>query len=364
MRVILMNAGVLIAVSMMAVSSVAEAEIERRQVNADTTIIEVSQDTWQPEDFVNGTPVPATWLETSDVKLDGLDDEASWSRAIEVEVPLNYGRVNRAFLKALYTDDDVFIRVRWPDVTENREHRPWVWDEHKQSFVESPNIEDSVMLSFEAGCEWAPSLLSGYVYDFDGWKWMAGRSDPLGQAVDLYGNVQDRELVGAYPEAYENRAIENDWILKFIENHDVNQTADWFELERVYFQVPIADKLWVKAVPDGGPRSPEFVERLPAPDFDPEDENFSLTAPQFSPVELTGSAGEVKAKGQWVDGYWTVEFQRKLETPVGHIYDTIFNRMVQFSVIVFDQAESLEESSESGRLFLRFLPKEKQIAKN
>ena len=220
------------------------------------------------------------------------------------------------------------------------------------------------MLSFEAGCEWAPSLLSGYIYDFDGWQWMAGRSDPLGQAVDLYGNVQNRELVGAYPGAYDDRAVENDWILKFIENHDVSLTADWHELDRVYFQVPIAEKLWVKAVPDGGPRSPDFVERLSAPDSSPEDEDFLETVPQFSPVELTGSAGEVRAKGQWNDGYWTVEFSRDLETPVGHIYDTIFNRLVQFSVHVFEQAESLDQASESGRLFLRFLPKEEQLASN
>ena len=81
-------------------------------------------------------------------------------------------------------------------------------------------------------------------------------------------------------------------------------------------------------------------------------------------VVLTGEAAEVSARGQWHDGYWTVEFRRARETPVKHIYDTIFNRLVQFSVHVFDQAEGLDQAAESRRLFLQFLPPERALAEN
>ena len=118
----------------------------------------------------------------------------------------------------------------------------------------------------------------------------------------------------------------------------------------------------VRAVPDGGRQGPAFVETKPAPEASTD--NPAPVVPQFSPVKLTGGAAEVAAKGQWQDGYWTVEFRRLRHTPAEHIYDTIFNRMVQFSVQVFDRAERLDEVSESDRLFLKFLPPEQSLAKN
>jgi len=324
--------------------------------NAAREIIRVSDDTWQPEGFVNGTSVPATWIKGPDVTIDGTDDEDVWLLATEVEVPLEFGTVERAWLKALYTDDEVFIRVRWEDATEDRQHHPWIWDVEQEIYVAGPQIEDSVMLSFEAGCEWTPHMLGGYIYDFDAWHWLAARSDPLGQALDLYGNVQarDTKLVDFHP--FPSRIVEDDWILKFGENHNVNLYADWDELNRTYMLLPVTTQLWVRAVTDGGPQRPAFVEKLPAPTAVPE--NPAQVYPQFSPITLTGSAAEVAAKGQWQDGHWVVEFRRQRETPVKHMYDTIFNRLVQFSVQIFDHTETLDSSSESGRLFLQFLEKE------
>jgi hypothetical protein len=174
--------------------------------------------------------------------------------------------------------------------------------------------------------------------------------------------VQDRDtkLPEFYP--YQSRVVEKDWILKFTENQDVSLNADWDEIDRVYMMLPVTEKLWVRAVPDGGKLATPFVEQLPAPASAPGDS--SQTSPQFSPVKLTGSAAEVSASGQWQDGYWTVEFRRARVTPVKHIYDTVFNRMVQFSVQVFDHVEGLDQSSESERLFLQFLRPEQNLAKN
>jgi hypothetical protein len=338
------------------------ADVERRSPNPSQQVIFVSEDAWQPDDFVNGTPVPAVWMETPEVTIDGADNEAAWSRATEVEVPLEFGSVERAWLKALYTDDEVFIRVRWADPTEDREHHPWVWNADKGAYEAGPQVEDSIMLSFEAGCEWTPNMLGGYIYDFDAWQWLAARSDPLGQALDLYGNVQDRDTKIPEFHPYPSRIVEDDWILKFTENHDVSLTAEWDEIDRVYMLQPVTEDLWVRAVPDGGRQSPPFVEQVPAPAGKPDDHG--QVYPQFSPVKLTGSAAEVAARGQWADGYWVVEFQRARYTPAEHVYDTIFNRLVQFSVQIFDRTERLDESSESGRLFLQFLPPEQNLARN
>lgn len=332
----------------------ADAGVNDRTANPANRIIDVTEDSWQPEGFVNGISVPVVYVPMPDITINGADDEAAWEKAVEVTAPLQYGQVNEVSLKAIYTAKDIYIRVRWPDATEDRQHHPWVWNAGQQKYVEGPQIEDSVFLSFEAGCEWTPSLLGGYIYDFDAWQWMAARSDPLGQALDLYGNVQNRDLTSIGFTPYKSRITEDDWILKFTENHDVDLTADWYELDRVYMLQTVTTDLFIKAVPDGGRQSPPFVEQLPAPSAAPQDE--AQVYPQFSPVPLTGSAAEVAAKGQWADGYWTVEFRRARETPVKHIYDTIFNRMVQFSVHIFDQTERFDEVAESPRLFLRFMP--------
>lgn len=359
MRKTIRNSTIVLFITGLMMTGAVQAEVVQQKSNSTNRILAVSDEAWQPDGFVSGITVPAVHLPSADITLDGRDAEPEWEKAVEVTVPMNYGDVPEVQLKAMYTQDEVFIRVRWADTSEDRQHHPWTWDAEQERYVEGPQLEDSVMLSFEAGCEWTPSLLGGYIYDFDAWRWMAARSDPLGQAVDLYGNVQDRET--GIPEfyKYDSRVTEDDWVLKFTENHDVDLHAGWNELNRVYMLMPVTETLYVKAVPDGGYQSPPFFEQLPAPDSVPEDTE--QTYPQYSPVPLTGSAAEVKAKGHWEDGYWTVEFRRDRETPVKHIYDTIFNRLVQFSVNIFNGTDRLDEVAESPRLFLTFLPEESTL---
>lgn len=345
------------------VASLAQAEVTHRQINSRNLLVDVSDDSWQPDGFKNGLAIPAVFLETADIVIDGHDDEPVWALADEVESPLTHGRIKSVSLKALYTESEVFIRVRWPDDSENREYRPWVWNAEEERFVEGPQIEDSVLLSFEAGCDWNPSILAGYTYDFDGWQWLAARSDPLGQAVDLMGNLQDQHLGDPDTVGYPSRSKEDTWNMKFTENSDTDLYADWDENERVYLLQPVNATVYLTARPDAKGRDiPSFVEQMPAPGAALEDGVQSV--PQFSPIGLQGGAGEVSAKGNWEDGYWTVEFRRSLVTPARHLNDTIFQRITQFSVHVFDQTERVDESSESPRLFLQFLPKETRMADN
>ena len=122
-------------------------------------------------------------------------------------------------------------------------------------------------------------------------------------------------------EAYPSRVTEQEWELKFTENQNPEFYADWNELDRVYIKQPVTEKLWVRAIPDFDKHAPAYIEQLPAPEGEPED--ILSTFPQFKPLKLTGEAAGVAARGQWKDGYWTVEFRRDRVTPVKHIYDTI-----------------------------------------
>lgn len=353
-----------VAMTALAVSPrVAQAEVDFQQINSRNLIVEVTNDPWQPDGFNNGIDVPATYAYATDIVIDGVADESAWELAKEVEVPLRHGPVKVSYLKAVYTEDEVFIRVRWADDDEDRQYRPWIWDADQKAYVEGTQIEDSVMLSFEAGCEWEPSFFAGYIYDFDAWHWMAARSDPLGQAVDLYGNVQDQGRNNPLLIPYDSRQTQDTWNVKFTDNVDPDLNADWDQLDRVYMLQPFNEKVWVQVVPDGRD-VPSFVKHVPAPQEIPFPHEADTAVPQFVPVKLHDGAGEVAAKGQWEDGYWTVEFRRSRITPARTVNDTVFNRLVQFSVHVFDHAEKLDEASESDRLFLRFLPSGQELVRN
>jgi hypothetical protein len=102
--------------------------------------------------------------------------------------------------------------------------------------------------------------------------------------------------------------------------------------------------------------------KLPAPDGPPQGEESSF--PSVEAVSLEGAAGEVAAKGHWEDGYWTVEFRRSRVTPDESINDTMFNRLTQFGLYIFDSVERFDEASESERLYLQFAPPETQLVRN
>jgi hypothetical protein len=318
--------------------------------------VKIENNPWQPEEFKNGTVIPASYIETPAIIMDGKDDEPDWSKAKEIAIPLSYGLVSRAWLKALYSDEEVFIRVRWEDATEDREHHPWTWDSEGERYVEGSQVEDSLLLSIEAGCWWTPSFFEGQVFDFDGWQWLAARSDPVGQAVDIDGQVYDRAFS---EEKLENRGSGEVWNVKFTENNEESFYKTWDQLERMYVYQPALKTLYYRGRVDSS-ESWVFGQQLPAPEQAPEEEN--QTFPQFEAVKLEGDAGDVSAKGHWADGFWTVEFRRARFTDSETMTDSVFSRLTQFSIHVFDHVERIDQTSESGRLYLQFMEKDHQFA--
>ena len=334
-------------------SGLAWSEVKHEQLNEKNLLVKVKGEDWQPstDNWENGLAIPAARVNRAGITLDGKATEHNWKRAPEIAVPMSYGNVNEAFVQALYTPDDVYVKVRWRDDTENRQHHPWVWDETSKDFVEGPQVEDSVILSFEAHCEWTPSFLSGYSFDFDGWQWLAARSDPLGQAVDIEGNVKTGNRVTKQYVPYASRNNEIIWNMKFLlEEGEGILHANWDELDRVYLLQPVDEAVSVRSWVDGNVRKQktQFVEVLDPPEATYS--NQGKTHPQFSPLPLDGNAGEVKAKGHWEDGYWTVEFQRARVTPIGGWDDTTFLRLTQFSIHIFDPSRSdwTKQANHSG----------------
>ena len=341
-------------VSGLLLGAVARAEITREELPGQFERVFVRDDYWQPDNFKDdGIFIPVTYTLGQTIRLDGVDDEAAWAATPEVTVPLAFGTVESARLKALYTDTDIFIRVRWADSTEDRLHRPWVWNEESGSYREGGQVEDSLMFSFEAGCEWFPSFLAGYDFDFDAWQWLAGRTDPLGQVLDLSGSIKDAQL--SFNQPYTPRHDQDDWNLRITDTQEGHLHWPLEKLDHQYLLVPVLDKVYFHANLDGT-RGLEFARQLPPPAVDMA--STVPVAPQYEPLKLEGNAAEVQGKGHWENGFWTVELSRPLITAGGGGYDIQLTRLTQFSVHVYDRAERLDASSESGRLFLQFLEKQ------
>jgi hypothetical protein len=360
---------VALAFLVVAMVSQAQADVRHYQVNEFNFITWVENDPWQPEGFEKVLILKASKVEAPPI-IDGRGDDPAWAQAEALKVPLFYGPVKEATLKAVYTEKEIFLMVSWPDATKDDQHRPWIWNPELGRYVEGSQVEDSLLVSFESGCEWTPSLLSGYVYDFDGWRWLAARTNPIGQAVDVNGHVQDRWIPDKGFKKYKARNKKPFWNLKFTDHRPNILTKRWFELDRAYQFQPISEVVYVALEPDGY-RPPAFAVRLPAPQVDPElikpppslgakpayaAPSVPAMVPQFKPVKLEGDAGEVAAKGTWKDGRWTVEFRRILVTPARTKTDWVFERLTQFSIHIFDHTERVDESSESGRIFLQFMP--------
>lgn len=349
----------------------AEADVREHRINDNLRIIEVDDEAWQPEGFVPARVVSAAFAEQRPT-IDGVADEPAWAASAAVTVPLTHGRVQEATLRAVYTTDEVFLLVSWPDPTADVQHHPWVWSVEDGRWVEGTQVEDSLLVSIEGGCDWSPSLLAGYVYDFDAWHWLAARSNPVGQAVDADGSTQNHFVPDLGFVRYDSRNRQPFWNVKFTDRRPDILTTPWNELSRLYKYAPIVEQVYVRYQPDGSP-PPDMVQRLEPPPAmvqavadtggsecttGPEDEGGvpATLAPQYRPLRLHGDAGEVAAKGAWADGRWTVEFGRRRVTPAATSTDSLIERVTQFSIHVFDQTERVDESSESGRLWLQFEP--------
>jgi hypothetical protein len=76
--------------------------------------------------------------------------------------------------------------------------------------------------------------------------------------------------------------------------------------------------------------------------------------PQYLAGTPSGSAADVRAKGTWASGWWTVELARRLDT--GHADDTAFDPalLYRMAISVHDRTGDMDEAS--GAIGLAFAP--------
>lgn len=242
--------------------------------------------------------------------LDGRADDSVWRDARPVEVPARVvwpqpeDRSVPVAIKSVRTGGRIYFLVRWKDESkDDAYHKPWIWNAEKKTYEEGPDREDMFALAFEQTGVFSGHMLSGDPAVWDVWHWKATRTNPQGHAMDKTHRYTPEKPAGkanSYPALN-------------------------------------GKTMWIARPEDAG----DTVEKKqPAPK-----EHQGKRIPQYLPGTPGGSAADVRAKGAWSDGWWTLELERKLDT--GHPDDTAFDtsKTYRMAVSVHDHTGDMDKAS-------------------
>lgn len=248
--------------------------------------------------------------------LDGKADDEVWQSATALQVvakrvlPPNEGAEVPVTIRSVYTDTYIYFLATWEDATESVSHKTWVWDSDKKTYEQGDDREDMFALGFEHEGSFTADMFSGEEAVWDVWHWKAHRSNPAGYAMDKTHHYTLEKPEGK-AKSYEARNGKTIWIARLADTGESTEKK----------QPPPATHQ--------GDRVPQYVEASPS-----------------------GSVADVRAKGVWAEGRWTLELGRKLNT--GHADDTVFDpkRSYRMAVAPFDQTGSMDKAS--GLIVLLF----------
>ena len=226
--------------------------------------------------------------------IDGTDLDAAWQSAAPV-VSRDLVAGIEVTLKAVYTADEVFVLVQFPDQTVNRSHKMLRWNDALQLYEIGPAREDTFVLKWSMEPDVVDlSLSSDRSYTADIWYWKANRTDHAGHADD---KVQ-RYSLAEIPRA--KRLLSKSGRLFYLTRSGDKGSPAY---EVLVYGEHIGDQV------------PMYLYHMPQ-----------------------GSRADVRARGKWEDGIWTIEFGRRLIT--GHQDDVQFtrNQTHQFGISRFEIA--------------------------
>lgn len=235
-----------------------------------------------------GEAGPIEWISTrvtSPPVLDGQVD-AAWSKAVALNVTVREaigGTAPRTVtLRAVHTDDSLYVLAQWADATRSDMRDPFVWNSARSAYARSTLADDQFALEFPLEGQFSTSMLpddGGYVADV--WHWKAGRSNLGGWVDDKRHVVSMTPVDGAVPYQFGGR-------------------------KTVHIARPMDDG------------KPSYVA-LPEPTVRTADVVASYVTQQPD-----GSQADVRGKGLHDGKAWTLEMGRKLDT--GHKDDAAIPR--------------------------------------
>ena len=233
--------------------------------------------------------------------LDGLKDD--WSKQKLTEIPLKKNKpggesnVSEVSIMAGVYKDNFYIYAEWADSTENKIHKPFIWNESEERYVRGPQREDRFSIQFAMDGDYTTQWFSGKEFKADMWHWKSSRTNPVNLAHDKMTIISSTPM----KQAYKTTAMDGKTIYLY-------RPSD--SGESIYYS-----------------------------------KRYSLKEKEIMPKYLfsqnpKGSVVDVKAKGVWRNGMWMLELKRKLNT--GNEDDIAFieKSTVKSGIGIFNSSEA------------------------
>lgn len=204
-----------------------------------------------------------------------------------------YGK-GEAIIKAGYFGDSVYFIVQWKDSTHNATHKSFKWDKDQQRYKPGKDREDRFIFKFAMSGKYSTNMLAGWPSVADIWHWKAYRSNTVGLAHD--------------------------------KSHIVSMTK--IAKSKKYMGVN-GKEIYISRPGDKGGKiysSKRYTEKV------------KEIMPKYIVNQgVTGSVADVKVKGVWKDGMWTLELVRKMDTG-DHVSDVVFSSgaSIKGAIAIFD----------------------------
>jgi hypothetical protein len=272
------------------------------------------------------------------VSVDGRGTELVWQSLEPVSLPLlgggNFvGGASHATLKTFHDGAFMYVLLKWKDETQSLNRHlakgdsGWavVASTYRTPFGEQIYFEDMAAVSFhrdQGGCAATCHLTGGGELGHhatqsdtaDLWQWRAVSTNPVWQADDGWWDAGVGEIGGGLhlDNIAGGGAVSNlneEWQQPYFLSHH-HLVRDFIDVES-----------------DIG---------IP---YQPEDDSLAVgtIAPAVVVGRSQGDRSDVRARGRWRQGEWTVEFSRRLST--GSPFDIVMHETLYLGVAVFDNAE-------------------------
>ncbi len=292
--------------------------------------------------------------------IDGYSNESAWENAKVLHVPVFDGKVGNVdvLIKALYDDEDIYLYINWPDKSQSDKllwsYNGTSWIPPKSSaqdiFTLFFNIADSVKGFDIAGCAITCHAdrmhTNGPNESVDMWKWHAAYDNAAGYMSDKY--LDDTLIIGEkIKPGYSKFEINKTW-----QSSKLDAAAPGYVPERkntktdkegnyigpLYYE-PDAVGDDTQYLTAGEIEEGEAVELSTLDQLNDGSEiPVNYTVPGYIQQKPFGSAGDIDAKGVYIDGEWHLEIRRKLvtENPDDIQFDTA--KTYRFSIAVNDDS--------------------------
>ncbi len=243
---------------------------------------------------------------TSGPSIDGVGNDKAWSSAKEYSSHDPLSKVDFK-IKTVYTATHIYFLVSYTDKDESINHKSWVWNKGAEMYKKGPDREDALCFKFNMIGKSVDLRLGDDEYMSDLWFWKACRSNPAGYLDDKTQQLSSTKLPKSSKVTSHSGKT-----MYLIRKADAGKSS--------YKGSVLADYK--------GDIVPNYTTRTPQ-----------------------GSRADVKGKGVWKNGMWTIEISRKLNT--GNKDDITFvpGKMYQFGLSRYEIAGKKKNPKISEPLF-------------